>query len=251
MNYLRSQNTNNDSLSAPPGNEIVDNKTDVIFVTEDKVLSESEEERAEIVKLPIAAENTAKVDYDHIWIDSSELIKGNTANAHSEDEPEKILLPIVKTHIVPEERAQNSIIKAEVTEEPDRIKTVDAVVAYNENPMYATSSVASMPMHLLPAWRPQLPNSLTARNLYYWALCTSNTDPARQILGFFYEAQLKRECKALVPYPIPSYCLVGIWKALWTRRNNPEFFICQAIDIVLVNYLNSLTNGGNNGLFLS
>ena len=82
-------------------------------------------------------------------------------------------------------------------------------------------------------WMPCRPPSLSAETLFDLALTVEAPDPARQMLGFFYETQLKRECKLLIPHPIPIYYRQGIWKALMIRRSNPDFFMCSAIDIVL------------------
>ena len=82
-------------------------------------------------------------------------------------------------------------------------------------------------------WIPCLPSSLSAQTLFNLALTVETPDPARRMLGFFYETQLKRECKLLIPHPIPIYYRQGIWKALMIRRSNPDFFMCSAIDIVL------------------
>ena len=88
-------------------------------------------------------------------------------------------------------------------------------------------------------WMPCLPSSLSAQTLFNLALTVEAPDPARQMLGFFYETQLKRECKLLIPHPIPSYYRMGIWTALMIRRNNPGFFICNSIDVVLTYYFNN------------
>ena len=47
------------------------------------------------------------------------------------------------------------------------------------------------------------------------------------------------ECELLIPQPIPSYYRIGIGNALMFRRNNPGFFVCNAIDVVLTYYLNN------------
>jgi len=88
-------------------------------------------------------------------------------------------------------------------------------------------------------WIPCLPSSLSARTLFNLALTVETPDPARRMLGYFYEAQLMRECAMLIPHPIPSYYLIGIRNALLIRRNNPGFFVCNAIDVVLTYYLNN------------
>ena len=88
-------------------------------------------------------------------------------------------------------------------------------------------------------WIPCLPSSLSAQTLFNLALTVETPDPARRMLGFFYETQLKRECKLLIPHPIPSYYRMGIWTALMIRRNNPSFFVCNSIDVVLTYYFNN------------
>ncbi|MBO7088663.1 MAG: hypothetical protein J6W70_02055, partial [Lentisphaeria bacterium] len=79
-------------------------------------------------------------------------------------------------------------------------------------------------------WIPCLPSSLSAQTLFKLALTVETPDPARMILGFGYENRLMRECAMLIPHPIPSYYLIGIRNALLIRRNNPGFFMCNAID---------------------
>lgn len=88
-------------------------------------------------------------------------------------------------------------------------------------------------------WMPCLPSSLSAQTLFNLALTVEAPDPARHILGFGYENRLKRESELLIPHPIPSYYRIGIGKALMFRRNNPGFFMCNAIDVVLTYYLNN------------
>lgn len=98
-------------------------------------------------------------------------------------------------------------------------------------------------------WRPWLPYPVTARGVFDLALTLGRIDPARQQLGFFYEAQLKRECEMLVPHSIPSFYPQGILKALMLRRSNPGFFVCYAIDVVLTHYLNERNMEENYGQF--
>ena len=98
-------------------------------------------------------------------------------------------------------------------------------------------------------WRPWLPYPVTARGVFDLALTLGPVDPTRQQLGFFYEAQLKRECEMLVPHPIPSFYPQGIMKALMLRRSNPGFFVCYAIDVVLTHYLNERNMEDNYGQF--
>ena len=88
-------------------------------------------------------------------------------------------------------------------------------------------------------WMPCLPSSLSAQTLFNLARTVEAPDPARQALGLGYENRLKRECELLIPQPIPSYYRMGIWNALMIRRNNPGYFMCNAIDVVLTYYLNN------------
>ena len=88
-------------------------------------------------------------------------------------------------------------------------------------------------------WMPCLPSSLSAQTLFNLARTVEAPDPARQALGLGYENRLKRECELLIPQPIPSYYRIGIGNALMFRRNNPGFFMCNAIDVVLTYYLNN------------
>ena len=88
-------------------------------------------------------------------------------------------------------------------------------------------------------WIPCLPSSLSAQTLFNLARTVEAPDPARQALGLGYENRLKRECELLIPQPIPSYYRIGIGNALMFRRNNPGFFVCNAIDVVLTYYLNN------------
>ena len=88
-------------------------------------------------------------------------------------------------------------------------------------------------------WMPCLPSSLSAQTLFNLALTVEAPDPARRMLGYLYESQLMRECAMLIPHPIPSYYRMGIWTALMIRRNNPSFFVCNSIDVVLTYYFNN------------
>lgn len=88
-------------------------------------------------------------------------------------------------------------------------------------------------------WMPCLPSSLSAQTLFNLALTVEAPDPARRMLGYLYESQLMRECAMLIPHPIPSYYRMGIWTALMIRRNNPGFFMCNSIDVVLTYYFNN------------
>ena len=118
---------------------------------------------------------------------------------------------------------------------------VKAEIVEKESP--AAVKAAGYPGPLPPIWRPFLPYPLTAQILFDLALTVVTVDPARLTLGFYYEAQLKRECELLIPHPIPSFFSEGIRTALKFRRKNPVFFVCNAIDIVLTAYLSDTFNG--------
>lgn len=111
-----------------------------------------------------------------------------------------------------------------------------------EEESHAAVKAAGYPGPLPPIWRPFLPYPLTAQILFDLALTVVTVDPARLTLGFYYKAQLKRECELLIPHPIPSFFSEGIRTAREFRRNNPAFFVCNAIDIVLTAYLNEIFN---------
>ena len=98
-------------------------------------------------------------------------------------------------------------------------------------------------------WRPWLPYPVTAQGVFDLALTVESFDPARLLLGFFYEAQLKHECEMLVPHPIPSFYPRGIRNALMLRRSNPSVFVCNAIDVVLTHYLKEMNGENYNDLF--
>ena len=117
----------------------------------------------------------------------------------------------------------------------------------NVTPVAIQATGISAPRPLI--WRPWLPYPVTARGVFDLALTLGRIDPARQQLGFFYEAQLKRECEMLVPHSIPSFYPQGILKALMLRRSNPGFFVCYAIDVVLTHYLNERNMEENYGQF--
>ena len=97
-------------------------------------------------------------------------------------------------------------------------------------------------------WMPCLPASLSAQMLFNLALTVETPDPARRKLGYYYESQLMCECAMLIPHPIPSYYLIGIRNALMIRRNNPGFFMCNSIDVVLTYYLNRIFPEDNNDI---
>ena len=125
--------------------------------------------------------------------------------------------------------------------ESDLLGTFESPADVETNTMKAETPVAnpatgpSKPQ----VWMPCLPSSLSAQTLFNLALTVEAPDPARYILGLGYENRLVRECAMLIPHPIPSYYRMGIWNALMIRRNNPGYFMCSAIDVVLTYYLNN------------
>ena len=121
---------------------------------------------------------------------------------------------------------------------------MNAEVVENTTPVAAQATRTSATQ----GWIPCLPSSLSAQTLFNLALTVETPDPARRMLGYFYEAQLMRECAMLIPHPIPSYYLIGIRNALLIRRNNPGFFMCNAIDVVLTYYLNYIFPEDNNDI---
>ncbi len=90
---------------------------------------------------------------------------------------------------------------------------------------------------------PRLRYPLTADTLFRLARSVSFCDPARIALCHRYEAELKRECAITLEFPIYKNDLMGLWTAIWRRRNNWGFFRCSAIDAVLCAYWNMITKG--------
>ena len=117
-----------------------------------------------------------------------------------------------------------------------KVEPVVIKLPENEPPVANKATGTSTPQD----WMPCRPSSLSAETLFDLALTVEKPDPARQMLGFFYETQLKRECELLIPHPIPSYYRRGMWNALMIRRNNPGFFMCNAIDVVLTFFFNNI-----------
>lgn len=64
-----------------------------------------------------------------------------------------------------------------------------------------------------------------------------------QLLGFFYLAELHKECGILIPYPILHFADVGFQRMLATWNCNFCFFKCQAIGTVLNFYYYLQSNG--------
>ena len=90
---------------------------------------------------------------------------------------------------------------------------------------------------------PRLRYPLTADKLFRLARSVSACDPARIALGYRYEFELKRECAITLAYPIYKNDPMGLWTALWRRRQNWGFFRCSAVDAVLCAYWNMLMKG--------
>ena len=111
-----------------------------------------------------------------------------------------------------------------------------------------SSMSASMPRRPW-GWMPWLPFPVTAQGVFDLALTVSQNDPARLRFGLFYEPELKRECRILIPHPIPSFYPQAIRYALILHRSNPNVFFCQAIDIVLTYYLKNLNTENDYDIF--
>ena len=92
-------------------------------------------------------------------------------------------------------------------------------------------------------WSPRLRYPLTADSLFRLARSVSVSDPARIALGYRYEFELKRECAITLEFPIYKNDLMGLWTAIWRRRQNCDYFRCSAIDAVLYAYWNMFTKG--------
>ena len=90
---------------------------------------------------------------------------------------------------------------------------------------------------------PRLRYPLTAETLFRLARSVSVSDPARIAPGYRYEFELKRECAITLEFPIYKNDLMGLWTAIWRRRQNWGFFRCSAIDTVLYAYWNMLMKG--------
>ena len=90
---------------------------------------------------------------------------------------------------------------------------------------------------------PRLRYPLTADTLFRLARSVSAYDPARIALCHRYEAELKRECAITLEFPIYKNDLMGLWIAIWRRRQNWGAFRCSAIDTVLYAYWNMLMKG--------
>ena len=92
-----------------------------------------------------------------------------------------------------------------------------------------------------PRWSPRLRYPLTADSLFRLARSVSVYDPARIALGYRYEFELKRECAITLEFPIYKNDRMGLWTAIWRRRQNWGFFRCSSIDAVLNAYWNDFT----------
>lgn len=87
---------------------------------------------------------------------------------------------------------------------------------------------------------------LTAEKLFEMA--RRQPDPAREMFGYFYEAELKKECQHLIEYPLYAgdfYNLLYCHKLLVA---NGQYFKCAAaIQPILQNYLNAMEEYENEG----
>lgn len=82
---------------------------------------------------------------------------------------------------------------------------------------------------------------LTAEKLFRMAL--NVPDPAHGTLGYYYEAELRRECRILVPHPLYRQDRAGIMAAYQLWENNRRCFL-KAIDEILSGYARK---AGRNG----
>ena len=161
--------------------------------------------------------------------------------------------------VSPVEESENAMSMPESADETEPMETEPEKAGIVENAPHAAMTSAGVPPMQLPPmmppasqpqnWMPWPQYPVTAQGVFNLALTVVPFDPARQRLGFFYEAQLKLECYLLIPYPIPSFYPQGIKNALRLRRSNPTVFVCQAIDVVLTYYLNYLNTENDNDLF--
>ena len=141
----------------------------------------------------------------------------------------------IQTDNVDNATEETGLVRIPVPSAEEGTGKVEPVIIKIPTSMASQATGSSEPQ----IWMPCLPSSLSAQTLFNLALTVEAPDPARHILGFGYENRLKRECELLIPHPIPSYYRIGIWKALMLRRNNPCYFMCNAIDVVLTYYFNN------------
>ena len=161
--------------------------------------------------------------------------------------------------VSPVDESGNAMSMPESADETEPMETELEKAENVENAPHAAITAAGVPPMQLPPmmppasqpqnWMPWPQYPVTAQGVFNLALTVVHFDPARQRLGFFYEAQLKLECYLLIPYPIPSFYPQGIKNALRLRRSNPTVFVCQAIDSVLMYYLKSLNTENDNDIF--
>lgn len=176
-----------------------------------------------------------------LFEDSADIVNDDT-------KPEEDLISIDDSESEPEEW-ENGTSMPVFTAETGTIGMIPMKAEAVENVTPVAIQATGIPAPRPLIWRPWLPYPVTARGVFDLALTLGRIDPARQQLGFFYEAQLKRECEMLVPHSIPSFYPQGILKALMLRRSNPGFFVCYAIDVVLTHYLNERNMEENYGQF--
>ena len=198
-------------------------------------------------------QNAAEIDAELL-----DRFKNLAGVADDDTETEETMIEMDDSDLATEE-TETTMSTTESVTETENVKMDSLNAEIVENAPLATKMVAGeppsslVPMRLAALqpqnWMPWPQYPVTAQGVFNLALTVVPFDPARQRLGFFYEAQLKLECYLLIPYPIPSFYPQGIKNALRLRRSNPTVFVCQAIDSVLMYYLKSLNTENDNDIF--
>lgn len=89
---------------------------------------------------------------------------------------------------------------------------------------------------------------LTTEKLFEMA--RRQPDPAREMFGYFYEAELRKECRHLIEYPLYAG---DFYNLLYCRKllvANGQYFKCAAaIQPILQNYLNAMEEYENESRF--
>ena len=84
---------------------------------------------------------------------------------------------------------------------------------------------------------------LTAEKLFEMA--RRQPDPAREMFGYFYEAELKKECRLLIGYPLYARDLSALRYSCNLLVANDQYFKCAAaIRPILQNYLDAMEEYG-------
>lgn len=121
------------------------------------------------------------------------------------------------------------------------LKTTDELEEKHENRSETSKSGSAHSTSRLPWLFP-----LTAEKLFEMA--RRQPDPAREMFGYFYEAELRKECQHLIEYPLDAgdfYNLLYCHKLLVA---NGQYFKCAAaIQPILQNYLNAMEEYENEG----